>query len=63
MTAIFTVQNERLEDIMSRASKAGFSGVQTHKLKGKTKATPEEREKAKKQKELVEKSVGKRSGR
>jgi hypothetical protein len=44
---------------MSKASKAGYSGVQTHKLKGKTKATPEEREKARKQKEVVRKSVGK----
>jgi hypothetical protein len=48
---------------MSKASRAGFSAVKACRLKGKTKATPEEREKARKQKALVEKSVGKRSGR
>jgi len=36
----------KLEATMSRSSKAGFSGVKTHKLKGKTKATPEERKKS-----------------
>jgi len=48
---------------MSKASISGFSGVGTHRLKGKIKATPEERKKAEKQRELVEKSVGKRPSR
>jgi hypothetical protein len=46
---------------MSKASKAGFSGVRVHKLKGKTIPTPEEREKAKKQKELVKRAKGMKS--
>lgn len=44
---------------MSKASKAGFAGVKGHKLKGRVKATPEERKKARKQKAIVKRSVGK----
>ncbi len=46
---------------MSKASKAGFKGVTVHKLPGKTKATPEEREKAQKQRKEIKKSLGKKS--
>ena len=50
-------------ETMSKASKAGFSGVKVHKLKGRTKATPEEREKAQKQRKLVERARGNKSER
>jgi hypothetical protein len=38
-------------------------GMKEHPLPGSARATPEESEKAKKQKELVEKSTGKRKKR